>query len=120
LFHPAYLRIHPLILVFQDYTTSYSVSTTVPKAASVSSKKSKTDPYTAHRALELFKAYADEDVPDVINPEGFERLCKDADMPLEGARPLVFSWQVQAKEMGKISKSEWVQGMSTLKSVLMH
>jgi DCN1-like protein 4/5 len=65
----------------------------------------------------LFKAYADEDAPDVIGLEGFERLCKDVEMPLDGARPLIFSWQIQAQEMGKISKEEWVQGMATLKSV---
>lgn len=118
-FLPIYVQ-HSLILVYQDYTTTYSISTApVPKAASITSKKSKTEPYTAHRALELFKSYADEDTPDVINPEGFERLCRDAEMPLEGARPLIFSWQVEAKEMGKISRDEWVQGMATLKLVMM-
>jgi DCN1-like protein 4/5 len=63
----------------------------------------------------LFATYADEDAPDSIGIEGFERLCKDAEMSLEGARPLIFSWQLQAKEMGRITKDEWLQGMATLK-----
>lgn len=66
----------------------------------------------------MFKKYADEDAPDVIGLEGFERLCKDTEMAMDGTRPLIFSWQIQAKEMGKISENEWVQGMATLKSVL--
>ncbi len=49
-----------------------------------------------------------------MGPEGFERLCADAGMPMEGARPLIFAWQMQAAEMAKISKQEWVQGMATL------
>src|SRR5260221_10898927 len=52
----------------QDYTTTtYSISAPpVPKTSSISSKKSKHEPYTAHLALELFKTYADEDASDVI------------------------------------------------------
>jgi len=120
LFLPTYLRLYLLFMVSQDYTTTtYSISTPpVPKTSSISSKKSKHEPYSAHRALELFKTYADEDAPDVIGLEGFERLCNDTEMPMEGTRPLIFSWQIQAKEMGKISKNEWMQGMATLKSVI--
>jgi len=46
---------------------------------------------------------------------GFEKLCKDAEVPFEGACPLILSWQMQAKEMGKITKDEWLQGMAALK-----
>jgi len=99
-----------------------STPTLVPVASTKSQppvKKSslKHEPYFSHRAQELFKTYADSDDPNVIGPEGFEQLCNDADMPLEGARPILFAWQFGAKEMAKISKEEWIHGTSTLKCV---
>jgi len=78
---------------------------------------SKTEPYSSQHAQELFKSYADSDDPNVIGPEGFEQLCNDADLPLEGARPIIFAWQFGAKEMAKISREEWIHGTSSLKCV---
>jgi hypothetical protein len=78
----------------------------------------KYEPYTAQRALALFAKYADSDDPNVIGPEGFEALCTDAGIPLDGALPLILAWQLNAQEMAKISKDEWVKGMATLKCVL--
>lgn len=88
-----------------------------PTKRTSSIKSAKHEVYTAKHALDLFNSYVDEDVPDVIGPEGFEKLCTDASMPMDGARPLIFAWLLQVKEMGKISKQEWVQGMATLRSV---
>jgi len=75
-------------------------------------------PYTPALAVSLFDTYAD---PDSINskektigPEGFEKLCSDAQIPLDGALPLVMAWILDAKEMGKISKEEWVKATGTL------
>jgi len=78
-------------------------------------KAAKVEPYTPQRALDLFATYVDEDDPSVIGPEGFERLCSDADLSMEGPLPLIFAWQMGAKEMAKVTKEEWVQGMATLK-----
>jgi hypothetical protein len=99
-----------------------STPTLVPVASTKSQPPGKkpslrNEPYSSHRAQELFKTYADSDDPNVIGPEGFEQLCNDADMPLEGARPIIFAWQFGAKEMAKISKEEWIHGTSTLKCV---
>ena len=80
----------------------------------------KVQPYTAQRALALFQNYTDSDDPSVIGPEGFEGLCMDSGIPLEGALPLILAWQVDAKEMAKISKEEWTKGMDTLKYVVRH
>ncbi|KIY43338.1 hypothetical protein FISHEDRAFT_53373, partial [Fistulina hepatica ATCC 64428] len=71
--------------------------------------------YTHARALELFSNYADSDDPDVIGPEGCERLFTDANISLEGAMPLLLAWQFGAKEMAKFTKDEWVAGTSILK-----
>lgn len=72
------------------------------------------EPYTAAQALIMFNNYADEDDPSVIRPEGFEKLCIDADIPMEGGMPLIMFWQFGASEMAKISKSEWEKGTAEL------
>ncbi|THH21066.1 hypothetical protein EW146_g397 [Bondarzewia mesenterica] len=74
----------------------------------------KTERYTTAHAKSLFDSYADPDDPSVIGPEGFERLCNDAQISLEGAMPMILAWQLDSKEMAKISEAEWVKGMDTL------
>lgn len=59
----------------------------------------------------------DSDDPSIIGPEGFERLCSDANIPLDGALPLILAWQLSAKEMGKITEQEWKTGTESLKYV---
>ncbi|RXW21120.1 hypothetical protein EST38_g4745 [Candolleomyces aberdarensis] len=93
-------------------TTPPLPSQPLPAKAPTSAKY---EPYTAQRALALFAKYADSDDPNVIGPEGFEALCTDAGIPLEGALPLILAWQLNSQEMAKISKDEWVKGMATLK-----
>jgi DCN1-like protein 4/5 len=75
------------------------------------------EPYTPQRSLSLFKRYADSDNPNVIGPEGYTKLCTDADLPLEGALPLILAWQLGSKEMAKITKDEWTSGTDSLKLV---
>jgi len=76
---------------------------------------SKAEIYTPARADALFKTYADSDDPSVIGPEGFEKLCNEAQIPLDGALPLILAWQLDAKEMGKFTKDEWSKGTESLK-----
>ena len=77
----------------------------------------KTEPYTPARAAALFATYADSDDPDVIGPDGFQQLCEDAQISMDGALPMILSWQLTSKEMMKISKAEWTAGTSALKCV---
>jgi hypothetical protein len=94
-------------------STSPSKSTSkVPKGP-----KGKPEPFTPARAQELFDAYADQDDKDVIGPEGFERLCGDAELALDGALPLLLSWQLDASDMGQITKVQWMNGTSSLQYV---
>ena len=74
----------------------------------------KTDVYTEQQAEALFSQFADDDSPDVIGAEGFERLCNEIQVPLDGAMPLLLAWQFDSREMGKISKEEWMRGTSAL------
>jgi DCN1-like protein 4/5 len=75
-------------------------------------------PYTPALALSLFNIYADPDTATTneptIGPEGFEKLCNDAQIPLDGALPLVLAWMLDAKEMAKIGKGEWIKATGTL------
>ncbi|KAF7353674.1 Dicer-like protein 1 [Mycena venus] len=87
-----------------------------PTAAPVTQASvSKIEPYSPDRAASLFKKYADEDDPSIIGPEGFSNLCTEAQIPLDGAGPLILAWQLNAKEMGKFTKEEWTKGTETLK-----
>ena len=71
--------------------------------------------YDPKRALEIFASYADPDNPGLVGPEGFEKLCNDAQISMEGALPFVLSWQVDAEEMGKLTREGWIKGTDTLK-----
>ena len=82
--------------------------------SAASKKLSKPEPYSEDRAKELFRKYEDEDTPGEIGPEGFERLCTDLEISLEGALPLVLAWQMHATEMAKFKESEWMQGCKEL------
>ncbi|KAF7323234.1 Defective in cullin neddylation protein [Mycena chlorophos] len=75
----------------------------------------KIEPYSADRAASLFKEYADDDEPDVMGPENLGRFCTDADIPMDGSLPLILAWQLDAKEMGKFTKSEWTKGTDAIK-----
>jgi DCN1-like protein 4/5 len=74
--------------------------------------------YSEQRAESLFSQFADEDNSDVIGAEGFERLCKEAQVPLDGALPLLLSWQFGSHEIAKISKQEWMEGAAALRCVV--
>lgn len=73
-----------------------------------------TEPYTPQRAQVLFSSFADEDDRDVIGPGGLEKLCTEADIPLDGAQPLILAWQLRSSEMGKFTKAEWLHGLGLL------
>lgn len=81
------------------------VSSTSSRTKSTNTLESEV--YSAQRATSLFDTYAEPDDPASIGAEGFERLCSDMNVSLEGALPLLLAWQMKASEMAKISRSEW-------------
>ncbi|THH23151.1 hypothetical protein EUX98_g8026 [Antrodiella citrinella] len=94
-------------------TSKPTKSPVKPKAVAV--EPAKLEPYSPARATDLFAAYADEDDKDVIGPEGFEKLCSDAGVSLEGALPLILAWQFGATEMAKVKRGEWEKGTAELR-----
>jgi len=71
--------------------------------------------YSEQRADALFSQFTDEDSPDVIGAEGFEQLCNQAQVPLDGVLPLLLSWQLDSHEMLKISREEWMKATAALR-----
>jgi len=84
-------------------------------SSSPSKRSEKNETYTPQRALELFNTYAEKDDKTVITTAGFEQLCTDANIPFDGALPLILAWQMGSKEMGRITKDEWVTGTNSLR-----
>ena len=79
----------------------------------------KPEPYSEGHARQLFKTYEDPDTPGEIGPEGFEKLCTDLDISLEGPLPLVLAWQMHAAEMARFKEAEWLKGTGELRCVLL-
>jgi len=72
------------------------------------------EPYSTARVRALFESYRDTEQPTIIGPEGFQQLCTDAEIPLDGALPLVLAWQLDAKEMANFTEQEWMAGFKAL------
>ena len=70
-----------------------------------------TGPYKAADVKSLFEAYADEDDADTISAENFERLCTDANVPMEGPMPLILLWHLDAQDLGTIKREQWTKAM---------
>lgn len=67
----------------------------------------------------FFDEYVDGDTLDTkeydepsISPEGLMRLCEDAEMPLDGVRPVLLAWICECTKLMHISKSEFTRGMT--------
>ena len=78
---------------------------------SLTSSVKKTEPYNPSDVLSLFKSYADGDDPETISAENFERLCTDANVPMEGPMPLILLWHMDAQDLGTIKRDQWTKVM---------
>ena len=86
-----------------------------PGTSSKTNSQPGLEPYSAGQASNLFQQYADKDDRNVIGPEGFERLCTDAEIPMDGVAPLLLAWQLGSTELAKIKKTEWDKGTEELR-----
>jgi len=66
------------------------------------------------RLVDKFDDYADKENPGIIGGEGLEKLCEEADIPMDGNLPLLLAWQLNTKELGSITREEWKTGMNSL------
>jgi DCN1-like protein 4/5 len=76
------------------------------------------EPYSVARVRALFETYRDTDQPTIIGPAGFQQLCTDSEISLEGVLPLVLAWQLDAKEMAKFTEPEWMAGFKALQCAI--
>lgn len=66
-----------------------------------------------NKLLSLFNDYKDED-DDVILSDGIERLCNDLGYKPDDFAILVLAWQLDASQMCRFTKTEFMQGMKKL------
>jgi DCN1-like protein 4/5 len=78
----------------------------------------KTSPAMKARIEDLFVTYADVDDPSIMGGEGLERLCADANIPMDGPQLLILSYLVGATELGRLRKEKWVTGLHLLRYTL--
>jgi hypothetical protein len=89
-------------------------ATTTKKSNNATTSNSKHPPFSAQRAAELFQSYRDHDVTDteLIGPEGLEKVCLEAQLDMEGVKPVILAWVFGGTEMARFLKSEWTDGAS--------
>ncbi|PAV23305.1 hypothetical protein PNOK_0037300 [Pyrrhoderma noxium] len=79
-----------------------------------SSKTRERNVPSVERITDFYIPYMDADNPQVMGAEGFERLCSDAGIPMDGSRPLLLAWQLGAKELGTFTLEEWTNTLNEL------
>ena len=62
----------------------------------------------------LFETYRDEECEDAILAPGIERLCSDLRYKPEDFTVLVLAWRLDASQMCRFTKAEFIQGLHTL------
>lgn len=62
----------------------------------------------------LFETYRDEENVDAILAPGIERLCADLQYKPEDFAVLVLAWRLDASQMCRFTKAEFIQGLHTL------
>lgn len=62
----------------------------------------------------LFETYKDEEHDDAILAPGIERLCCDLQYKPQDFPVLVLAWRLDASEMCRFTKTEFIQGLHTL------
>ncbi|KAL1918731.1 uncharacterized protein VTP21DRAFT_2753 [Calcarisporiella thermophila] len=71
--------------------------------------------FSDRACIDSFDRYKDSEDPDIIGPEGIERLVSDLGLSLDSPIVLVFAWKLNAATMGQFTKMEWLNGMRGLK-----
>jgi hypothetical protein len=60
----------------------------------------------------------EERLEDAITTDGILHLCADLDLAADDFRILLFAWKCDAAQMGKLSKSEFLQVQSFTSRVI--
>lgn len=67
------------------------------------------------KITQLFDHYKDS-LEDAILAEGIENLCNDLQLSPDDFKVLVLAWKLNASQMCRFTKSEFVQGLKTMKT----
>ncbi|XP_028027143.1 DCN1-like protein 3 [Bombyx mandarina] len=63
----------------------------------------------------LFNQYKDS-IEDAILAEGIENLCNDLNLSPDDFKVLILAWKLNASQMCRFTKSEFVQGLKNMKT----
>lgn len=86
-----------------------SIPLTMPSLGSSEPRVSESKIY------QLFDQYKDS-LEDAILSEGIENLCNDLQLNPDDFKVLVLAWKLNASQMCRFTKSEFVQGLKNMKS----
>ncbi|KAF9824621.1 hypothetical protein SFRURICE_004078 [Spodoptera frugiperda] len=67
------------------------------------------------KIIQLFDQYKDS-LEDAILAEGIENLCNDLQLNPDDFKVLVLAWKLNASQMCRFTKSEFVQGLKNMKT----
>lgn len=67
-----------------------------------------------NKILSLYAGYKDDDDENCILSDGIERLCDDLGYKPDDFAILVLAWQLDASQMCRFTKTEFVQGLRAL------
>ncbi|ORE04626.1 hypothetical protein BCV72DRAFT_12201 [Rhizopus microsporus var. microsporus] len=73
-----------------------------------------TQQFNKQQCEQLFKHYADPDIPDTITPDGTRQFFEDLGLSIEDVLIFAIAWKMHTSTMGYITKQEWMAGMEEL------
>ncbi|RCH99178.1 hypothetical protein CU097_014171 [Rhizopus azygosporus] len=73
-----------------------------------------TQQFNKQQCEQLFKHYADPDIPDTITPDGTRQFFEDLGLSIEDVLIFAIAWKMHTSTMGYITKQEWMVGMEEL------
>lgn len=72
------------------------------------------DEFQQKRCLLWFKRYSTSDDPEMIGPDGIESFCDEISVAPENVAMLVLAYKMGARQMGFLSQTEWLKGLTDL------
>uniref|UniRef100_A0A7S0RJ02 Defective in cullin neddylation protein n=1 Tax=Pyramimonas obovata TaxID=1411642 RepID=A0A7S0RJ02_9CHLO len=84
------------------------------KRSGVGSVSSKTSAKELEAINAFFGKYSEPSEPELIGPEGVEKLCADLDVAPSDVRILMLAFKMNAAKMGYFTAEEWRHGMASM------
>ena len=70
-------------------------------------------PFSLFKCAMWFREYANTQ-GDLIDPDGIKKICRDIGIEPENSVMLSLAYTLRAEQMGYITETEWMKGMTSL------